>query len=160
MLALRFIGLLALAVWVGGLIAIGGIAAPAIFDTIALRQVTDGRLLAGAVFGATLERFHLLSYGCAGVAFVSLVARGVLGPRPRRFAIRMALLGMMLVAAVYSGVVVSAQVERAQAGIGTSSLPADDSRRLAFGKLHAQSTAVQIVPLLGGLVLLLFELRD
>ena len=51
MLLLRYIALLALVVWVGGLVALGAIVAPATFDVMAARQVADGRLVAGAVFG-------------------------------------------------------------------------------------------------------------
>ena len=57
MLALRFAALLALVVWVGGLIALGAVAAPAVFDVVAARQLPDGRLLAGAIFGEILRRF-------------------------------------------------------------------------------------------------------
>ena len=51
MLALRYVSLLALVVWVGGLVALGAIAAPVTFDVIAARHVPEGRLLAGAIFG-------------------------------------------------------------------------------------------------------------
>jgi hypothetical protein len=46
------------------------------------------------------------------------------------------------------------------AGVAPSSLPAGDPRRVEFGRLHGQSTLIQLVPLLGGVVLLLFEIRD
>ena len=38
MLALRYAGLLALTVWVGGLLVLGVIVAPAIFDVLAARR--------------------------------------------------------------------------------------------------------------------------
>ena len=41
MLALRYAGLVALTVWVGGLIVLGAIAAPSIFDVLAARHVVD-----------------------------------------------------------------------------------------------------------------------
>ena len=37
MLVLRFATVLAIAVWIGGLLALGAVAAPAIFDVVALR---------------------------------------------------------------------------------------------------------------------------
>ena len=37
--------------------------------------------------------------------------------------------------------------------VAPSRLPADDPRRLEFGRLHALSTGLQLVPLLGGLAL-------
>ena len=103
MLALRFAGLLALAVWVGGLVALGAIAAPAIFDVVTLRQIADGRTVSGAIFGEILRRFHLVAYACAAGVIGSLIIRAVLGPRPRWFAVRLAIAGVMLAATAYSG---------------------------------------------------------
>jgi hypothetical protein len=162
MLALRYAGLLALTVWVGGLLVLGAIGAPAIFDALAARQVLDDRAVAGAIFGEVLRRFHLLSYGCGAVLLTTLAARGVLGPRPRKFALRLGTAFFMLAATAYSGVIVSSQIRDAQAAIGAapSSLPEGDPRRVAFGRLHATATGLQLVPILGGLILLYRELKD
>jgi hypothetical protein len=161
---LRFATVLAIAVWIGGLLAIGAIAAPAIFEIVSLRQVPDARMLSGAIVGEILRRFHLLAYGCGAVVLLALAARAVLGPRPRRFAIRLAVAAVMLAAAAYSGVVIAKRIDRVQqeigAGVAPSSLPAGDPRRVAFGRLHGQSTLIQLVPMLGGVVLLVFELWD
>ena len=162
MLALRYVGLLALVVWVGGLLVLGAIGAPSIFDVLAARHVEGGRVLAGAIFGETLRRFHWLSYGCGGVLLASMIVRAVLGPRPRRFAIRAAIAFVMLAASAYSGLVISAQSASTQAAIGVapSSLPEGDPRRAQFGRLHAFSTGLQAIPVLGGLLLLFWELKD
>jgi hypothetical protein len=164
MLVLRFATVLATTVWIGGLLVIGAIAAPAIFEVIALRQVPDARMLSGAIVGEILSRFHLVAYGCGAVAIAALTARAVLGPRPKRFAIRLATAVLMLAAAAYAGVVITSRIEHVQqqigAGIAPSSLPAGDPRRVEFGRLHGQSTLIQLVPLLGGVVLLLFEIGD
>jgi len=161
MLALRYAALLALVIWVGGLVALGGIAAPSIFDVIAARQVPEARMLAGAVFGETLRRFALVTYGCGAVLLLTLLTRGVLGPRPRRFALRAALASIMLVTALASGVFVSGRIARLQQEIGVapSSLAVDDPRRVLFGRLHGVSTGLQLVPLLGGLALIYWELK-
>jgi hypothetical protein len=162
MLALRYAGLLALVLWVGGLLVLGAIGAPSIFDVAALREADGGRMLAGAIFGETLRRFHLLSYACGAVLLLTIVVRAVLGPRPRRFAIRAGIALVMLAATAYSGIVVSAQVAAAQAAIGAapSSLPEGDPRRVRFGRLHTTSTALELIPIVGGLMLLFWELRD
>src|SRR3954469_3700814 len=106
MLALRYVSLMALVVWVGGLLALGAIAAPVTFDVIAARQVPEGRALAGAIFGVILQQFHYVSYGCGLVMPLALTARAVLGPRPRRFALRLAIAALMLLAVAYSGLIV------------------------------------------------------
>jgi hypothetical protein len=160
MLALRYASVLALTLWVGGLLVLGGIAAPSIFDVAA--QLAGDRGLAGAIFGETLRRFHLVTYLCGLVLLGTLLMRGVLGPRPVMFALRLGVAFLMLVASAYSGVIVSGQISRAQAAIGgaPSSLPDGDPRRAAFGRLHALSTGLQLVPVLGGLFLIFRELKD
>jgi hypothetical protein len=162
MLALRYLALVALTLWVGGLLALGTTAAPSIFDVLAARAVPDSRALAGAIFGETLRRFHLITYVCGAALLVALIARRVLGPRPTRFGVRFAIAALMLAAMVYSGAVISARIAGLQAEIGAapSSLPADDARRAAFGRLHATSSALQVVPVIGGLALLFWELKD
>ena len=162
MLALRYAGVLALTLWVGGLLVLGGIAAPSIFAVAGAHQLVGDRALAGAIFGETLRRFHLLTYLCGFVLMGTLLMRGVLGPRPIRFALRLAVAFLMLLASAYSGVIVSGQLSRAQAAIGVapSALPEGDPRRSAFGRLHALSTGLQLVPILGGLFLMFRELKD
>jgi hypothetical protein len=164
MFVFRFATVLAIAVWIGGLLTLGAIAAPAIFDVVSLRQVPDGRMLSGAIFGEALRRFHLVSYGCGAAIMIALFVRAAMGPRPRRFSMRLGIAGLMLGATMYSGLVLSHRIERVQHEIGAggapSSLPSGDPRRVAFGRLHGQSTLIQLVPLLGGLVLMWFELRD
>lgn len=161
---LRFATVLAIAVWIGGLIVLGGIAAPAIFDVVSLRQVPDGRMLSGAIFGDVLRRFDLVSYACGALILATLAVRAVLGPRPRRFSLRVGIAVLMLGASMYSGMVLSSRIAAVQqeigAGVAPSSLPSGDPRRVAFGRLHGQSTLIQIVPILGGLALMFFELRD
>ena len=161
MLALRFAAVLALVVWIGGLVTLGALAAPAAFEVLGARGA-GGRTLAGSVVGETLRRFNVVTYGCAAVVLLSLTIRGVLGPRPRRFALRVGGLLLMTAAALYAGLVVAPQVAHARQSIGAapSTLDPADPRRIEFGRLHARSVSVQLVPLLGGLALLLFELRD
>lgn len=161
MLALRYAAVLALAFWTGGLVVVGAFAAPSVFDVLGARGV-EGRMLAGAVVGELLRRFDLFAYGCAAIVLVSLAVRGVLGPRPRRFAFRVAGLLVMTVAAVYVGAVLTPRIATLQHSIGTapSALAANDPRRIEFGRLHGMSVSIQLIPLLGGLALLFWELKD
>jgi uncharacterized membrane protein len=162
MLVLRYSGVLALTLWIGGLLVLGAIAAPSLFDVLAARHVANDRLVAGAVFGEILRRFHLLSYTCGLVLLGTLMARGVLGPRPIMFAARVGIAFLMLVAAAFSGLIIAPQIAQMQSAAASapSSLPDGDPRRAAFGRLHATSTAIQLVPILGGLFLLFRELKD
>jgi hypothetical protein len=161
MLALRFAAVLGLAFWVGGVAALGMIAAPALFDVVG-GSGPGGRALAGAAFGETLSRFHSATYICAAVLLASLAVRGVLGPRPRHFAIRVLISTLMLAASAWSGLVLIPRIQEAQRTLGasTSTLPDGDPRRVEFGRLHGMSSSLQLVPLLGGLALIFFELKD
>jgi hypothetical protein len=162
MLVLRYAGLLALTLWVGGLLVLGAIAAPSVFEVLAARQIANDRLVAGAIFGEVLRRFHLLSYACAIVLLATLFTRGVMGPRPLMFAARVGVVFLMLFATAYSGLIVAPRIARIQSatGVAPSTLPENDPRRVEFGRLHAMSAGVQLVPILGGLFLLFRELKD
>src|SRR5436190_3006894 len=162
MLALRFAALLMIVVWVGGLLTLGAIVAPSIFAVLAATQPGQGRVLAGALFGDILRRFHLLSYAAGGLLLGTLVLRRILGPAPRRFAWRAGLATVMLGAAAYSGIAVSGRIGQLQREIGVapSSLPEGDARRAEFGRLHGLSTALQLVPVLGGLMLMYWEIKE
>jgi hypothetical protein len=162
MLALRYIALAALVVWIGGLLALGAIAAPVIFSVIDARHVADGRLLAGAIFGTILGRFELVEYASGAVLLAALGMRRVLGPRPRHFGLRLAIAVIMLASAGYAGLVVTGEIEAVQArmgGVAPSSLSENDPRRVEFGRLHGLSSGLQLIPLLGGLALMFFELN-
>lgn len=162
MLALRFAGLIAVAAWFGGVLALGAIAAPAIFHVVDAGQVDGGRVAAGALFGEILRRFHLVGYACGAVILLTLSIRAVLGPRPRHFALAAVTTSVMLAAALYSGLILSDRIERLRQEIAgaPSALGSDDPRRVEFGRLHAQSTAFHLVSLIGGLVLLFREMTD
>jgi hypothetical protein len=162
MLVLRYAAVLGLVVWVGGLVALGGIAAPSIFDVLAARQAAEPRLLSGAVFGEILRRFTLVSYGAGALVLLTLIARRILGPRPHRFAWRAGVAAVMLTASAYGGIVIASRIDQLRLSIGAapSSLPEGDARRVEFGRLHGISTALQLIPLLGGLALLFWEIKE
>lgn len=161
MLVPRFVAVLALVIWIGGILALGAIAAPSIFDVLAT-QPDGGRVLAGALFGEILRRFHLVSYAAGALLLGTLLLRRVLGPAPRRFAWRAGIATVMLSASACSGLVIAARIARIQAEIGVapSSLPAGDARRVEFGRLHGVSTALQLIPVLGGLMLVYWEIKE
>src|SRR5436190_239919 len=144
MLALRYVAVLTMVIWIGGILALGAIAAPSLFDVLAA-QPDSGRLLAGALFGEILRRFHLVAYGAGVLLLGTLVLRRVLGPAPRRFAWRLGIATVMVAASAYSGLVVGSRIARLQSAIGAapSSLPVDDPRRVEFGRLHGLSTALE-----------------
>jgi hypothetical protein len=68
----------------------------------------------------------------------------------------------MLLASAYAGVIVASRIDTVQREIGVapSALPEGDPRRVEFGRLHGLSTALQLVPLLGGLALIFWEIKE
>ena len=162
MRALRYVYILALVVWLGGMVVLGAIVAPTIFQVLQATEPSSGRALAGAVFGAMLGRFHYIAYAAGAILLVTLAAMALLGPRPRGLAARSAIVAAMLAVALYSGVVVLGRVAAIQREVGglPSRLPAGDVRRVRFDELHQLSTQVMMVIVVGALALLLWEARE
>jgi uncharacterized membrane protein len=153
---------LALVVWLGGMTVLGALVAPTTFQILQATEPTTGRELAGEVFGATIARFHYIAYGAGGLLLVTLTAMAVLGPRPRAYAIRTALITTMLGVALYSGLVVLTRIDGIQRDVGgpVSRLRADDERRLRFDHLHQLSTQLMMLNMAGALMLLYWEARE
>ena len=162
MLALRYVYVLALVIWLGGMLILGALVAPTTFQVLQSIEPSTGRALAGEVFGVTIARFHYVSYGAGGLLLVTLAAMALLGPRPVGYAVRTALVACMLAVALYSGLVVLSRVDALQQDIGglASSLPADDAQRLRFDELHLLSTRLMMLNMAGALVLLYWEALD
>ena len=159
MRALRYVYMLALVVWLGGMIVLGALVAPATFQVLQASAPEIGRALAGELFGVVLARFHVLAYGAAAVLLLTMAAMALLGPRPRGLAVRGIIVAVMLAVAVYSGVVVLGRVDAIQREVGglPSRLPADDARRVRFDELHTLSTRLMMFNVIGALALLYWE---
>jgi len=162
MLGLRYAYVLALVVWLGGMVLLGTVVAPTTFGVLQAQNPADGRALAGAVFGSTLARFHWIACGAAGVLLVSLSLIAIIGPRPAAFGRRIAIIVAMLVLSLYSGLKVGPRVEalRTQSLVLPSALPSGDARRVEFDRLHQLSTWLMTITMAGGLVLLYWEAQE
>jgi hypothetical protein len=161
-LGLRFAYLLALVVWLGGLLVLAGVAAPLVFDVLQARVPVEGRTVAGAVFGALLARFHLVGFACGALMVLALAGRAIIGPRPRPFAPRLIVIGAMLALTAAVAVPITGRMEAIQATVHGSivSLPDDDPRRLDFDRLHRLSTWLLSANMLAGIVLVVWEARE
>jgi uncharacterized membrane protein len=162
MLALRYLYVLALVVWLGGMVILGAVVAPTTFQVLQATVPATGRELAGAVFGATLARFHYVAYAAGGLLLLTLAAMRVLGPRPAHVGVRAIIAAVMLAVALYSGMVVLHQIDAVQVEAGglPSRLPAGDDRRVRFDALHLLSTRLMIFNMCAALVLLYWEARE
>ena len=162
MLALRYLYVLALVFWLGGMVILGAVVAPTTFQVLQATVPATGRELAGAVFGATLARFHYVAYAAGGLLLLTLAAMRVLGPRPAHVGVRAIIAAVMLAVALYSGMVVLHQIDAVQVEAGglPSRLPAGDDRRVRFDALHLLSTRLMIFNMCAALVLLYWEARE
>jgi uncharacterized membrane protein len=162
MLALRFLYLLALSVWLGGMVILGAVVAPSTFQVLQQLAPESGRALAGEVFGTSLARFSYVSYAAAGLMIGTLGAMALLGPRPRPFLIRGVVIAAMLCIALYAGVILANQIALVQQEAGglPSLLSAGDPRRLRFDRLHVMSERLMMINIIGGLALLFWEARS
>jgi hypothetical protein len=162
MLAVRYAYVLALVVWLGGMVVLGAIVAPATFQVLQASAPEAGRALAGELFGTMLARFHYVAYAAGGVLMLTLVVMRLLGPKPHSFAIRFLLVAAMLTVALYSGVAVLGSIDAIQLEVGglPSQLPAGDARRVRFDELHQLSTRLMMANVVGALALLYWEARD
>ena len=159
---LRYLYVLALIVWLGGMAVLGAVVAPTIFQVLQASAPETGRALAGAAFAAMLARFHYVAYLAGAIMFVSLTAMAVLGPRPAKFAVRMGIITAMLAIALYSGLGVLREIDGIQAAVGTlpSRLAPDDARRIRFDGLHVLSTRLMSFNILLALTLVFWEARE
>ena len=162
MRALRYLYVLGLAGWLGGMSTAGLVVAPVTFGVLQDWNPTTGRVLAGQVFGAVLARLHLVAYVAAAIMMLALTIQRILGPRPHPYGLRMALIGVMLAATAYSGAILAPQIDRLQAEVNgpMNQLPDEDPRRVAFDRAHQWSTSLVTATIAGGLILLVWESRE
>src|SRR5262245_12678216 len=159
---LRVASLVILALWVGGLAVLGFVAAPAIFATLEAHDPATGRALAGAVFGAVLWRFHYWMWALGVGLLVLFLVRSLLGPRPRRLAIRMGVVGLMLILGAVTSYYISPRIDQIRNDTrgAIASLSDDDPRKAEFGRLHGLSNILMLCTLGAGISLLWAELND
>jgi hypothetical protein len=162
MLAIRYVALTALVVWLGGMVILGLLIAPATFGVLQSADPANGRMLAGAVFGTILRRFHYVAYACGALLYISLFLMKFVGPPPQAFVLRAVIVFVMLVVALYSGVPVTRELEHIQTQVAgpVSRLPETDARRVRFDQLHRRSTMLMTLNMGLGLVLLYWYVRE
>jgi len=152
---LRFLMLLSLVVWIGGIIFFAFGVAPTVFKVLPTRH------LAGAVVTRSLGILHWMGI-VSGVVFVgSSMAythgtHGVAEP----FAPRHLVIYAMLVLTVVSQFVVSPQMLALRTQmVVIDDVPPTDARRIEFNRLHVWSTRLESAVLLLGLAALYMTAR-
>ena len=161
MIVLRYLYVVALIVWVGGLVAAGALVAPALFTVLPAEAGPEGRALAGAAFSAVLQRVLTVGEVAGLIMLVVMTVLRLLGPKPLSYGIRAVLLVAMLGATAYTAHVVLPQAEVLRREMTLpSSAAGNDPRRVRFDGLHRLSTILVTATALAGLVVAAWEARE
>ena len=145
---LRFVMVLSLVVWIGGLIFFAFVLAPTAF------QVLPNTHLAGNVVGRALGKLHWIAI-VSGIIFLltSLVYSRLSEGTTHVFAMRHVLLCLMLALTLFSQFWIIPRMDTLRAQVGDfASVPLNNPQRIQFDALHVWSTRVEGAVLLLGLV--------
>ena len=133
---------LALAVWVGGLLALTAVVAPTVF------RLAPSRSAAGAIFGPTLRTFGYVEMACAGVVAVCSIYLWRAAPREGWVeGVRLGLVALMVLLLFVHVLGIAPAMAQEQGA-------ADRTR---FDTLHRWSVRVVGATLLAGLALLVLS---
>ncbi len=145
---LRFLMLLSLIVWIGGLIFFAFVLAPTAF------QVLPSTHLAGNLVGRALGKLHWIAI-VSGIVFLvsSLIYSRLLDGTSHVFAARHVLICLMLGLTLLSQFWIIPRMDTLRAQVADfATVPPDNPERAEFDVLHAWSTRVEGAVLLLGLV--------
>ena len=149
---LRFLMLLSLVVWVGGLIFLAFVEAPTAFSP----GLLPTRHMAGSIVGRSLDLLHYMAI-IVGIVFLiasMLYSRAATG-NARPLAARHLLIVLMLLLTLISQFAISPKMHAIRAEVGViDNVPPDDPLRREFNRLHVWSEKFEEAVLLLGLVAL------
>jgi uncharacterized membrane protein len=152
---LRYLMLLSLVVWIGGLIFFAFVLAPTAF------QVLPNTHLAGNLVGRALGKLHWIAI-ISGLVFLasSLLYDRLIDGTPHIFATRHVLIGLMLALTLISQFWIIPRMDNLRASVGDfASVAVDNPARVQFEALHVWSTRVEGGVLLLGLIAIYLTAR-
>ncbi len=154
---LRFLMLLSLVVWLGGLIFFAFVLAPTVFSP----GLLPSRHLAGSIVNRSLNALHWMGI-LSGIVFAATSmayaysTRGTAEP----FAVRHILIYLMLALTIVSQFAISPRMQALRTEMVTvDNVPQDDPRRVEFNRLHAWSSNLEKGVFVLGLALLYLTAR-
>ena len=145
---LRFVMVLSLVVWIGGLLFFAFVLAPTAF------QVLPDTHLAGNVVGRALGKLHWIAI-VSGIVFLiaSLLYSRLTDGTAHFFAMRHILIVLMLGLTLFSQFWIIPRMDALRASVGDfAKVTLDNPARVQFDALHVWSTRVEGAVLLLGLV--------
>ena len=148
---LRFLMLLSLVVWIGGLVFFAFVLAPTAFQVLA-----PNTHLAGNIVGRALGKLHWIAI-ISGIVFLlsSLLYSRITDGTAHVFAMRHVLLCLMLGLTLLSQFWIIPRMDTLRASVGDfATVPLDNPARVQFDALHVWSTRVEGAVLLLGIVVI------
>ena len=145
---LRYLMLLSLIFWIGGLIFFAFVLAPTAF------QVLPSTHLAGNVVGRALGKLHWIAI-VSGIIFLasSMLYNRLLDGTPHVFAMRHVLICVMLALTLFAQFWIIPRMDTLRAQVGDfANVTLNNPARIQFDALHVWSTRVEAAALLLGLV--------
>lgn len=150
---LRFVRLLAIVIWVGGIVFFAFVVAPVAFSLLPSQHI------AGIVVGGTLRVLDIVGFVC-GVAFwiaTAILFRKSVQDEKRRYEIELLLAAIMLLASAYlhEGILPPMEQDRFAVGGNIEATPLSDPAKMHFERLHQRSERVEGAVLFLGLGIVL-----
>lgn len=146
---LRFLMLLSLVVWIGGIIFLAFVLAPTAF----LSGLLPTRHMAGSIVGRSLDLLHYMAI-VSGIIFLitSMVYSRLATGNPHPLAARHLLIVLMLILTLISQFAISPKMRAIRAEVGViDNVPPDNPLRGEFDRLHVWSEKFEEAVLLLGL---------
>jgi uncharacterized membrane protein len=143
---LRFIYLLSIALWIGGMAFFSFMAAPSIFKVLPRED-------AGKVVSDIFPKYYWQGIICGAIALITSIALGTRDRWNTLLIARTIIIGVMVLGILYTVVILQPKVEAVKAQITSfESLAPTDPLRLEFGRLHGRSFSVNAAVLLLGVI--------
>ena len=155
---IRFLRLLSVVVWVGGIIFFAFVLAPVAFSVLPSQQ------LAGSVVGGSLRVLDIIGLVGGAIFWLTtaiLFKRSALAHK-RRYEVQLLLSAIMLLATAYlhAGILPAMERDRVQSGGDIEVAPKDNPAKIHFELLHKRSERLEGAILFLGLGLVLLIARD
>ena len=145
----RALRLLAIVIWVGGIIFFALVLAPVAFSVLPSQHI------AGTVVGGTLRVLDIVGLTCGAVFWLStvLLFRQSAAASKRRFEVELLLASAMLLATAYlhAGILPAMEQDRIAAGGDIEAAALSSPAKVHFERLHKRSERIEGVVLFLGL---------
>ena len=151
----RYLMLLSLVVWIGGLIFFSFVLAPTVFAVLPTRQ------LAGSVVSRSLGIMHWMAITCGVVfAITSMIDSRIVSGVAEPFAARNLIVYAMIILTLVGMFGIASRMLALREQMNPiDAVPQDDARRVEFNRLHHWSTRIEGSVLVLGLSLLYLTAR-